>query len=428
MPRISPENAEVAIVSFEGPDEYSRAGGLAVRVRDLCETLSGSGFRTHLFFFGDHSLPPVETRGRLTLHRWGQWISAYHPAGVYDGEWNKMQDLTTSLPPVMVSDIIRPAAAAGRRTIVMGEDWQTVDTMIEIGRHINGSGLAPQCIPVWTANNVFNFAAIDWPLLSWAAQPMTVSRYMKHEMWRFGVNPLVAPNGLSPSALVDVPQADVERLRAAFRDDIALFKIGRFTPDKGWNTALESVAILRGHGIGARMLIRGDRSPYGYEVLSRASHLGLNIADLGERYTSVESLASAIAAHPESHILNLTAFLPDDLVPPIYAAVDGVLANSLHEPFGLVGLEVMASGGVPFVGSTGEDYAIPEENAVVLDTDDPREIVVQLLRLREDQAMTARLKTGAKETARSWIWPRVIPELLAKLEYVALARGVEIPV
>jgi glycosyltransferase involved in cell wall biosynthesis len=151
----------------------------------------------------------------------------------------------------------------------------------------------------------------------------------------------------------------------------------------------------------------------------------MNIVNLGERYATVDELASGIAAHSDADVLNLTAFLPDALVPPIYAAVDGVLANSLHEPFGLVGLEVMAAGGMPFVGSTGEDYAIPEENAVVLDTDDPREIVVQLLRLQDDADLAIRLKRRAKETARAWIWPKVVPELLTKLEYVALSRGVE---
>ena len=110
MVHISPENAEFAIVSFEGPDEYSRAGGLAVRVRDLAETLAELGFHTHLFFIGDPSLPAVESNGRLTLHRWGQWISAYHPGGVYDGEWNKMQDLSWSLPPVLANDVVRAAA------------------------------------------------------------------------------------------------------------------------------------------------------------------------------------------------------------------------------------------------------------------------------------------------------------------------------
>jgi glycosyltransferase involved in cell wall biosynthesis len=426
MAHLSAANTEFALVSFEGPDEYSRAGGLAVRVRDLAETLAELGFHTHLFFIGDPNLPAVERNGRLTLHRWGQWISAYHPGGVYDGEWNKMHDLSWSLPPVLANEVVREAAANGRRTVVMGEDWQTVDTMINTAQSVAGSGLSGHCIPVWTANNVFGFDDINWTVLSAAAQPMTVSRYMKHEMWRYGVNPLVAPNGVAPAAIVDVPADDIRRLRRAFGGDIALFKIGRFTGDKGWHPALESVAILKRWGVRARILIRGDRSPYGNEVLSRAFDFGLSVANLGSRFENVEELAAGISVNPEADVLNLTAFLPDSLVPPIYAAVDGVLANSGHEPFGLVGLEVMGAGGLAFVGSTGEEYATGDSNAVVLDTGDPREIVVQLLRLRDDAGMAERLRQGARETARSWVWPKVVPELLAKLEYVALARGMEI--
>ncbi|HCG02809.1 MAG TPA: glycosyl transferase family 1, partial [Chloroflexi bacterium] len=57
MALLTPETAEFAIVAFEGPDAYSRAGGLAVRVRDLSQTLAEAGYSTHLFFVGDPSLP-----------------------------------------------------------------------------------------------------------------------------------------------------------------------------------------------------------------------------------------------------------------------------------------------------------------------------------------------------------------------------------
>src|SRR5579872_6920374 len=145
---LSPDDTQFAIVSFEGPDEYSRAGGLAVRVRDLAETLAELGFQTHLFFIGDPDLPAVESNGQLTLHRWGQWISAYHRGGVYDGEWNKMQDLSQSLPPFLATEIIRGAANEGRRTVVMGEDWQTVDVMINTAQTVATTGLGGQYIPV----------------------------------------------------------------------------------------------------------------------------------------------------------------------------------------------------------------------------------------------------------------------------------------
>src|SRR5947209_14311502 len=176
MPRISPENAEFAIVSFEGPDEYARAGGLAVRVRDLAETLAALGFRTHLFFIGDPRLPAIETDGRLTLHRWSQWISAYHPDGVYDGEWGKMQDMAASLPSFLAGELTPQAVANGRVLVLMGEDWQTVDVMSGAREQLVHAGLPHRVIPVWTANNVFGFHDIDCSPTERAAELMTVGR------------------------------------------------------------------------------------------------------------------------------------------------------------------------------------------------------------------------------------------------------------
>lgn len=425
MSRLHPENAEFAIVSFEGPDEYSRAGGLAVRVRDLAHALGQEGFRTHLFFIGDPHLPAVEERDNVVLHRWSQWISEHHPGGVYDGEWGKMQDLTSSLPPILAEQIVIPAAEAGKVTVLMGEDWQTANFMIQTWRLFAAHDLLRHLIPVWTANNLFGFNGIDFNALGQAAAPMTVSRYMKHQMWRYGTNPLVVPNGITPASVVDVAPKETKRLRKTFGKSAALFKIGRFSPDKRWITAMEAVAILKHTGTSVRILIRGDRSPYGQEVLARAWGYGLQVEQLSERYQSIDDLADAIEAHPQADVLNLTSFLPDSLLPVIYATADGVLANSGHEPFGLVGLEVMGAGGLAFVGSTGEEYA-GADNAVALDTDDPREIVVQLQRLQSDKSEVRRLKKHGKETARAYLWSNILQELLTKLDYVALARGVEV--
>jgi len=64
-------------------------------------------------------------------------------------------------------------------------------------------------------------------------------------------------------------------------------------------------------------------------------------------------LARLLKENADADIWNLTAFLHDELLPVIYASATATLANSGHEPFGLVGLEAMASGGVAFVGATG---------------------------------------------------------------------------
>jgi D-inositol-3-phosphate glycosyltransferase len=122
----SPSDTQFHILSFEGPDGYARAGGIATRITGLSEALAEAGFETHLWFVGDPHLPGHEKRGQLFLHRWCQWISQYHPAGVYDGEEGKRADYTASLPPFMLREILLPHLQRGGRAVVLAEEWHTV--------------------------------------------------------------------------------------------------------------------------------------------------------------------------------------------------------------------------------------------------------------------------------------------------------------
>lgn len=69
--RITPRNTVFVVLCFEGPDGYSTAGGLGVRVDNLAATLAHRGYTTHLFFIGDPGRPGEELRenGKLILHR-----------------------------------------------------------------------------------------------------------------------------------------------------------------------------------------------------------------------------------------------------------------------------------------------------------------------------------------------------------------------
>lgn len=51
------------LLSFEGPDSYSRTGGIASRITGLAEALAKANFETHLWFVGDPDLPGHESRG-----------------------------------------------------------------------------------------------------------------------------------------------------------------------------------------------------------------------------------------------------------------------------------------------------------------------------------------------------------------------------
>src|SRR5258708_28663635 len=110
------------MLSFEGPDLYSQAGGLGVRVKGLSRSLARRGYDTHLYFIGDPDLPGEEILegGKLHQRRWGQWISAQHRGGGYAGEEGKIRGWNLSPPPNVNDKVIAPAAAAGGSVGALG--------------------------------------------------------------------------------------------------------------------------------------------------------------------------------------------------------------------------------------------------------------------------------------------------------------------
>jgi glycosyltransferase involved in cell wall biosynthesis len=96
----------------------------------------------------------------------------------------------------------------------------------------------------------------------------------------------------------------------------------------------------------------------------------------------------------------------------LFRSAAAVLANSGHEPFGLVGLEAMAAGGVACTGCSGEDYAMPGENALVLETNDPWEFVGLFGALRANPVRERALRQAGQRTARRYAWSQIIHQIL----------------
>ncbi len=425
---FTPDRAVVVVLSFEGPDTYSQAGGLGVRVTGLTRSLAKLGYETHLYFCGDPDLPGEETHegGRLRYRRWCQWISAQHRGGVYDGEEGKIRDWNSSLPPSLIENVIVPAAAAGRHVVLMGEEWHTSWSMSLISDSLYYRGLRDRVVMLWNANNTFGFHRIAWSPLAAATTITTVSRYMKFKMWDSGQNPIVIPNGIPRSSITDADPGAVAELRAAAAADHLLFKIGRFDPDKRWLMAISSAAYLKRQGRRVKLMIRGGREPHGAEVMSHARNQGLIVLD-APAPAEPAGLADLLRQNPEADVINFTTFVGGALVGVIYSACDAVLANSGHEPFGLVGLEVMAAGGVAVTGSTGEDYAHAYRNALVLETSDPIELVTQLSLLKERPGFAAAIRRRGRMTAREYVWEKVIDQLLLRAEFAAAQQAVRLP-
>jgi len=423
---INPKNAEFAILCFEGPDRYSVAGGLGVRVDNLSSTLAKMHFSTHLFFIGDPEGKGEEVRynGKLSLHRWCQWISKYYPNGVYQGENEKLYDFNESIPWFVKERIVKPAVAQGKLVVILGEEWQTAEAMCRLSDALHSDGLRDRVVMFWNANNVFSFDRIDWERLNGAVTITTVSRYMKHITWQRRVNPLVIPNGIPSELLRKVDDKLSGRARQVLGADLILCKVARWDPDKRWNMAVEAVAKLRERGIKTVLVARGGVEPHGQEVLQNARSLGLKVRETKSVTDSTDSYLSALQEATPADVIDVKSHIPLDFLRVLYRAADGVLANSGHEPFGLVGLEAMASGGVAYTGCTGEDYAIPFINSLVLETDDPMEIVGYATYLREFPEEGIRIRKAAQRTARYFTWEAAVRNLISKLENQARTQGI----
>ncbi len=429
---ISPHNTLFVLLCFEGPDVYSTAGGLGTRVSELSEALATQGYTTHLIFIGDPYKPSTELRvdGRLILKRWSQWISKYHLNGVYDGEEQKLYDYNESVPYHIYDTIVRPAVAEGKTVVIMGEDWQTAEAICRTSDVLHWFGVRQKVLMLWNLNSLMSLYRINWGRLGYVSTICTVSKYMKHRMWSYGVNPLVIPNGIPERHLTPVDESAMKRLREiARRGDphrFFLFKIGRFDPDKRWMMAVEAVAHLKYSGYPVTLFVRGGIEPHGAEVLRHAYNLGLEIRDVVAQRPNLEQCLDVVAKAGQADIYNLRFFLPEEFVRTIYAAADATLANSGHEPFGLVGLEVMAAKGIAITGSTGEDYAVSFENAIVTETDDPDEIVGYLLHLRRHSEEQERIRCAGQRTAEQFLWDQVIENLVGKLEFLARKQHIEL--
>jgi glycosyltransferase involved in cell wall biosynthesis len=153
--------------------------------------------------------------------------------------------------------------------------------------------------------------------------------------------------------------------------------------------------------------------------------LGLRVTDRAVTTPGALPLASALSNNGNADVILLTSHIDPAGRRALFRAASAVLANSRHEPFGLVGLEAMAAGGLACTGCSGEDYAVPGQNALVLERDDPMEFVHLFERL--PIANQVALRKAGRKTALQYAWPRVIGRvLLARVD--ACARLAATPV
>lgn len=395
-------------LAFEGPDPYARAGGIASRIGGLSQAIGQAGFESHLWFVGDPRLPARESWGEVELHRWCQWISAHHPVGVYDGEEGKRRDFSRSLPPALCERHLHGPLERGGLAVVLAEEWHTAETVLRLDAALRERGLRDRVCILWNANNLFGFDRIDWGALSRAATITTVSPYMKHRMAALGIEAIAIPNGVAQDAFERPDPGATSRFRARVEGRLVLAKMARFDPDKRWLAAVEITAELKRRRLYPLLVARGGLESHGAAVLARAAELGLSVSQRELHAPGVEGLIAGLAGLDDVDLVDLRTNIDPPALRLLFSQADAVLSNSGHEPFGLVGLETMAVEGLAVTGCSGEEYAVPGRNAIVLQSADPAEFVELWLDLRRDRRREARMRREGRATARRYRWSEVL--------------------
>jgi glycosyltransferase involved in cell wall biosynthesis len=304
---------------------------------------------------------------------------------------------------------------------VLAEEWQTVDAVLHLDSLLRHTGIDRQVPILWNTNNTFGFNRIDWPRLARAATITTVSRYMRYCMWDQGVDPIVIPNGLSADDFKVPDAVALTKLQETLRNRLVLTKVARWDPDKRWLLAVDTVGEMKRHGLRPLLIARGGVEAHGSEVLAQAAASGLRVVERSPSGCHDANVVDGLSDLDDADVVNLRCVLGPDSRKLLYRVSNAVLANSGHEPFGLVGLETMAAGGLACVGGTGEDYAVPGWNALVLQTGDPRELVEVFTRLRDDPAEERAIRHRGRVTALRYLWSEVIRRQL--LPRLPLPRG-----
>jgi hypothetical protein len=156
------------------------------------------------------------------------------------------------------------------------------------------------------------------------------------------------------------------------------------------------------------LIARGGVEAHGAKVLASAAARGLRVVERAMPEPGVRGLLHAVADLEEADIVSLCSPVDPPSRQLLFHSSHAVLANSGREPFGLVGLETMAAGGVACTGCSGEDYVIPGRNALVLETEDPQEFLRLFGTLRAHPAQERALRRAGRATALQYRWSEIV--------------------
>jgi glycogen synthase len=375
----------VLMLSWEYPPLVY--GGLSRHVHGLSEALATVGHEVvvvtqHL----DHTPPDAVVNGVRVIR-----VPRDPPLVPIDDllAWTMALDHALTRAALAVGATWQPDVVHGHDWLVahtgatLKEAWSVplVATVhaTEAGRH---QGWLPGPL-----NQAIN--SLEWWLTYQARRVITCSQAMRWEVTRLFELPAgkvdVIPNGVD-TARWRSPDESVRatRSRWAGAGPLLLYS-GRLEYEKGVQTVLDAMRVLRRRHPGLRLVVAG-RGSHEDELRAQARRLRLGRS------------------------VRFAGWLDDDDLSAMAAAADLALVPSLYEPFGLVALEAAAAG-TPVVatdrGGLGE-VVRGSRLGLTVPSQDPVALADAASRLLDDQVLARRIGRRARTAVEStYAWPAV---------------------
>ena len=377
----------VLLLSWEYPPVIE--GGLARHVRKLAEALVRQGVAVDVLTRGIGDRSELEQSGGaqlagVTVHRvrepsWPRDLNRFV------GWVERMNDDMLAVGEVLAEEhsydlvhghdwlVAKASAALAERLSV---PYMTTIHATEHGRHQGWVQDYPQS----------HIHSVERWMARRADAVVVCSYYMRgHVADIFDIDErriTVIPNGVDPSELRPVGDAQELRLRYAEPYQKLVLLVGRLVYEKGFQLALDALP----------------------EVIEQVSNVRFVVAGSGPHEEALKTQAERLGLSSHGTFLG---WIGDDALHSLYRIADLCVVPSIYEPFGLVALEAMASGCPCIVADTGGlREVVPQGERVGLrfNGGDAAHLGAMIERLLVDGELRDRLVTEASEHVLRFDW------------------------
>ncbi|WP_295383894.1 glycosyltransferase family 1 protein [uncultured Thiodictyon sp.] len=156
-----------------------------------------------------------------------------------------------------------------------------------------------------------------------------------------------------------------------------------------------------------------------FAALKRDTDLPHKLVLVGGRWNGAEIIKARVGELGLTEQVVFPGFVPDEVIPALYAAADALAFPSLFEGFGIPVLEAMASGTPVCAANASSIPEVVGDAGLLFDPLDVPAIAASLARLLQDQELRTRLIAAGLERASHFTWDTAAQGVLEELEAAA---------